>query len=112
MTADIIKRFGLPAYAGGGITSGLSIAGEAGPEAVVPLPDGRRIPVQMAGRADNRETAEGLEKTVAALEKIVARQDAQIRQNGTAMAKLIALIEQLNGEIAQIRSKARLEAAA
>jgi len=31
----------------GGITNGLSIAGEAGPEAVVPLPDGRTIPVQM-----------------------------------------------------------------
>jgi hypothetical protein len=31
----------------GGITDGISIAGEAGPEAVVPLPDGRTIPVQM-----------------------------------------------------------------
>jgi hypothetical protein len=29
----------------GGITQGTSIAGEAGPEAVVPLPDGRTIPV-------------------------------------------------------------------
>lgn len=31
----------------GGITNGTSIAGEAGPEAVVPLPDGRTIPVKM-----------------------------------------------------------------
>jgi hypothetical protein len=31
----------------GGITKGLSIAGEAGPEAVVPLPDGRTIPVKI-----------------------------------------------------------------
>jgi hypothetical protein len=31
----------------GGITEGPSIAGEAGPEAVVPLPDGRSIPVKM-----------------------------------------------------------------
>jgi hypothetical protein len=31
----------------GGITQGVSIAGEAGPEAVVPLPDGRTIPVQL-----------------------------------------------------------------
>jgi hypothetical protein len=31
----------------GGITTGPSIAGEAGPEAVVPLPDGRSIPVQI-----------------------------------------------------------------
>lgn len=31
----------------GGITNGPSIAGEAGPEAVIPLPDGRNIPVKM-----------------------------------------------------------------
>ena len=31
----------------GGITSGPSLAGEAGPEAVVPLPDGRTIPVKL-----------------------------------------------------------------
>ena len=35
----------LPMMARGGITKGISIAGEAGPEAVVPLPDGRTIPV-------------------------------------------------------------------
>lgn len=34
-------------FAKGGITQGPSIAGEAGPEAVVPLPDGKSIPVQM-----------------------------------------------------------------
>jgi ABC-type transporter Mla subunit MlaD len=33
--------------ANGGITAGPSIAGEAGPEAVVPLPNGRMIPVQL-----------------------------------------------------------------
>lgn len=31
----------------GGITNGTSIAGEAGPEAVIPLPDGRTVPVKM-----------------------------------------------------------------
>lgn len=31
----------------GGITQGPSLAGEAGPEAVIPLPDGRNIPVKM-----------------------------------------------------------------
>ncbi|WP_396189368.1 glycoside hydrolase family protein, partial [Flavobacterium sp.] len=36
-----------PKMAKGGITEGTSIAGEAGPEAVVPLPDGRTIPVTM-----------------------------------------------------------------
>ena len=38
--------------AGGGITSGASIAGEAGPEAVIPLPDGRTIPVTIVGGGD------------------------------------------------------------
>lgn len=37
----------LEKLAKGGITNGVSIAGEAGPEAVVPLPDGRTIPVRM-----------------------------------------------------------------
>lgn len=37
----------LPKYAQGGITDGPSIAGEAGPEAVVPLPDGKTIPVDI-----------------------------------------------------------------
>ena len=31
----------------GGITQGPSLAGEAGPEAVVPLPNGKTIPVQL-----------------------------------------------------------------
>jgi len=37
----------LAMLAKGGVTNGPSIAGEAGPEAVVPLPDGRTIPVKM-----------------------------------------------------------------
>lgn len=36
-------------FAKGGITSGLSFAGEEGPEAVIPLPDGRTVPVTMKG---------------------------------------------------------------
>ena len=42
-------EFPIPKFAKGGITRGVSIAGEAGPEAVVPLPDGRSIPVTMQG---------------------------------------------------------------
>ncbi|WP_127088325.1 phage tail length tape measure family protein [Aquabacter cavernae] len=37
----------VPTFAAGGITTRKSIAGEAGPEAIVPLPDGRRIPVEL-----------------------------------------------------------------
>ncbi|MDK4704332.1 tape measure protein [Rhizobium sp. CNPSo 4062] len=37
----------LPHFAGGGVSRSASIFGEAGPEAAVPLPDGRRIPVDL-----------------------------------------------------------------
>lgn len=37
----------LPKFAGGGVARSASIFGEAGPEAAVPLPDGRRIPVDL-----------------------------------------------------------------
>lgn len=42
----------IAALAKGGITQGPSIAGEAGPEAVVPLPDGKTIPVRLEGSAN------------------------------------------------------------
>lgn len=38
---------GLPKFAKGGIAASPSIFGDAGPEAAVPLPDGRRIPVDL-----------------------------------------------------------------
>jgi hypothetical protein len=37
----------LPRFASGGVSKGIGIFGEAGPEAAVPLPDGRRIPVDL-----------------------------------------------------------------
>jgi len=40
-------------YAKGGIADKPSIFGEAGPEAAVPLPDGRTIPVTITQPADN-----------------------------------------------------------
>lgn len=43
----------LPKMALGGITKGLTLAGEKGPEAVVPLPDGREIPVNIKGMNDD-----------------------------------------------------------
>ncbi|MBK1668328.1 hypothetical protein CKO28_09805 [Rhodovibrio sodomensis] len=43
----------LPTFAEGGITRGPSIAGERGPEAVIPLPGNRKVPVQMQGGETN-----------------------------------------------------------
>jgi hypothetical protein len=53
-----VDSVGLPRFATGGITSGPSLAGEAGVEAVVPLPNGRSIPVQMTGSGDAKTLAE------------------------------------------------------
>lgn len=39
----------MPTFAGGGIATTPSIFGDAGPEAAVPLPDGRTIPVDLRG---------------------------------------------------------------
>lgn len=44
-----VGGFALRGYALGGITTGPSLAGESGPEAIVPLPNGRSIPVQFNG---------------------------------------------------------------
>lgn len=44
---DALQDLAQNMLAAGGITQGPSIAGEAGPEAVVPLPDGKTIPVSI-----------------------------------------------------------------
>jgi TP901 family phage tail tape measure protein len=45
----------IPQFALGGVTNGPVIAGERGREAVVPLPNGRSIPVQMMGAGKAQE---------------------------------------------------------
>ena len=65
-------------YKNGGITDGTSIAGEDGPEAVIPLPDGRTVPVRMDASSliekldellsvmkDNRDYSEKISRSVA-----------------------------------------------
>ena len=42
----------------GGITNGISIAGEAGREAVVPLPNGRSIPVELISSKHPQDVAQ------------------------------------------------------
>lgn len=44
---------GVPGFAAGGISNRPAIFGESGPEAAVPLPDGRSIPVDLRGQAGN-----------------------------------------------------------
>jgi len=49
----------LPRFAGGGVSRTAAIFGEAGPEAAVPLPDGRRIPVDLRMPEIPRANASG-----------------------------------------------------
>lgn len=49
----------LPRFARGGVARSASIFGEAGAEAAVPLPDGRRIPVDLGGVGGGNLTIEG-----------------------------------------------------
>lgn len=62
-------------YAKGGVANEPSIFGEAGPEAAVPLPDGRRIPVDMRGQP-NGDTNVNLDV------QIVNEGGAQIQETG------------------------------
>jgi len=41
------KALNLPRFANGGVSRSAAIFGEAGPEAAIPLPDGRRVPVDL-----------------------------------------------------------------
>lgn len=67
----------------GGITQGPSLAGEAGPEAVVPLPDGKTIPVNMPnfGYGDLAVSIDGLNDRIKELTG-----SSQIRLKGDPMA--------------------------
>ena len=51
------RKGGVRNMAMGGITNGISIAGEAGREAVVPLPGGRAIPVEFKQASGSKEVA-------------------------------------------------------
>lgn len=52
------KKQPLKTFAKGGVSRTAAIFGEAGPEAAVPLPDGRRIPVDLRGPAGNAKGQE------------------------------------------------------
>lgn len=68
-------------FASGGISNVPAIFGESGPEAAVPLPDGRRIPVELRGANGGGETVVRLELSpmlTAQILKEAANQSVQI----------------------------------
>ncbi|MBP1856863.1 hypothetical protein [Rhizobium herbae] len=62
-----MRSVGVSTFAGGGVSDRPAIFGEAGPEAAVPLPDGRRIPVDLRGAGSEGSTSVqvGVEVSVA-----------------------------------------------
>lgn len=84
---EVTSRAGLmKELAKGGITDGPSIAGEAGPEAVVPLPDGKSIPVDLKGLADT-DLIRKIAEVTAKLNIIQGPNLTEVAQNFSESAK-------------------------
>lgn len=95
-------------YKKGGIANdptGHSIFGEAGPEAAVPLPDGRTIPVTLYGAADNRDS-----ETVEELKKANAELRAAVRVLQSGFSQLVENTGRQARSLNGIENKARLAA--
>lgn len=87
----------VPLMAKGGITDGVSIAGEAGPEAVVPLPDGRAIPVELAlgnmAQDFAREAATNFVKdAVPGFRELESMKAAAARPSASTIADVVSLL--------------------
>lgn len=95
---------GLPAFANGGITSGPSLAGEGFyREAIIPLPDGRSVPVTINGSADNKETVAELKETNRQLA-------ASVRVLQAGFNQMIESNERQEKRLAGVEAKARFAA--
>ena len=109
-SSSITGIVGLQKFATGGVSYGPAIFGEAGPEAAVPLPDGRRIPVQMFGSADNRETVAELKEQNKLLRELLAEARANVRVNQAGHTGTIEAVKK-SGDSRETTNKARLAAA-
>lgn len=89
-------------YAKGGIANKPSIFGEAGPEAAVPLPDGRSIPVTLSGAADGYDR-KLMQEVLDELRKLTR---VQVAGNNGIIAPLQGMEKRLMG----VENKARLAA--
>jgi hypothetical protein len=100
-----LKDTGLVKFAKGGIATEASIFGEAGPEAAVPLPDGRRIPVVIDWQRIPNANTDNSKPIVAAIH-------AGIEANARGQAALKAELAATRDEINTLnRRLARLEVA-
>jgi hypothetical protein len=88
---------GTPGYALGGITDGISIAGERGPEAVVPLPDGRTIPVNIQSMDSNygsggSSTNSATSKMLQDLTEIFRNQNKTMLTNTSTLESILTVL--------------------
>ena len=86
-----------PKFASGGITSGVSIAGERGPEAVVPLPDGRTIPVNIQSMESNYSSSgssanSATSKMLQDLTEFFRTQNKTIQNNANTLESILTVL--------------------
>lgn len=115
--SDKMGGTGYATMAKGGITQGISIAGEAGPEAVIPLPDGRSVPVKFTA-----PSAEQLKKTYGNLSGVIPGMGVYegaaggwsieggsvAEQLQMALQEMIATNQALGAEMAQRRETGKM----
>jgi hypothetical protein len=88
---------GKPKFASGGITDGVSIAGERGPEAVVPLPDGRTIPVNIQSIDSNyggssSSSNNTMSKVFQELSEFFRNQNTTMQTNTGTLENILAVL--------------------
>ena len=101
----------MPKMAKGGVTTGPSLAGEAGPEAVVPLPNGNKIPVEMqmpklSNILDNErfESEEKLNEELEKTENILSKLTASLTKWEALTKEQIETKEEENEKIKNLQS--------
>jgi hypothetical protein len=102
----------LATFAKGGIANEASIFGEAGPEAAVPLPDGRSIPVTLSGSFGSNNTPVDNKETVAELKQQTAELKAARREANQKADAMIQKLQMMERRLSQIESNGALAGAA
>ena len=102
-----LNSVGYKAYANGGIANTPSIFGEAGPEAAVPLPDGRSIPVKIINPSNdsNINTAETIAELKSQNQKLEVLVNTMMATSKAEREKTQELIDAMNG----LRTDTRLK---
>lgn len=96
-----MRDVSLPKFAKGGISDGPAIFGEAGPEAAVPLPDGRRIPVDLGDQGSRRTPQQDDRPSVMRVELGEGLRAEMLQESGRQTVQLIKRNEDARANIRQ-----------